>query len=360
MYTLIRPLLFSRDPEKIHDTVRGVGAAVARTPLKHLLKAVYGYSHPMLQQEALGLTFDNPIGLAAGFDKHAELMDILPLVGFGHQDVGSITAQPRPGNPKPRLFRLPEDQGLINRMGLNNEGATEMAKRLVGRDFRFPVSINITKTHDPEIMGADGINDFVESFTTLYPGADMMTINVSCPNTTEGKTFEEVEPLDQLLSALRKAQQQFTEKKPLLVKFSPDLKTQDVDQLLEVCKTHAVEGYVIANTSSQREGLNTSGARLEQIGNGGVSGRPVRESSTDLISHIYRTLESPFIIGVGGVFRAQDAYDKIKAGASLVQSYTGVVYEGPAFAKKVNTGLVRLLKQDGFTSVTEAIGADHK
>lgn len=357
MYKLIRPLLFTQDPEKIHDQVRGIGAWVARTPLKALMRPLYDYKNPMLKQEILGMTFENPVGLAAGFDKHAELMDVLPLVGFGHQDVGSITALARGGNPKPRLFRIPEDQGLINRMGLNNEGADEMAKRLVGRDFAFPVSINITKTHDPDIMGKDAVADFVQSFTTLYPGADFMTINVSCPNTAEGKTFEEPDTLDELLGALKKAQSQFDEQKPMLVKFSPDRTTEEIDTLLDICEKHGVDGYVIANTSSLRDNLKTSKERLEEIANGGVSGAPVRDASTKLIGHIYNKLDNPVIVGVGGVFTAQDAYDKIRAGASLVQSYTGVVYEGPGFAKKVNKGLVELLKKDGFSSISAAVGS---
>lgn len=360
MYKLIRPLLFSQDPETAHDRTRKLGKLIGKTPVRSLLKLIYSYKNSALNQTLLGVDFENPIGLAAGFDKHADLPEILPAVGFGHMEIGSITALPRPGNPRPRLFRISDDNGLINRMGLNNEGAQVMAQRLTGKSFDFPIGMNITKTHDPEILGDKAVEDFVQSFVTLYPFCDFITINVSCPNTAEGKTFEEVEPLEQLLSALRKAQAQFEEKKPMLIKFSPDRTMKEIDALLVVTEKYTVEGYVVGNTSSGREGLKTSQERLEEIANGGVSGEPVRESSTQLIAHIYKKLDDPLIIGVGGVFTAQHAYDKIRAGASLVQAYTGLVYEGPAFAKNINRGLVELLTRDGFTSVSQAVGVDVK
>lgn len=360
MYRLIRPLLFAQDAEKAHERMHRLGSFLGRSRLKKGLRFLYHYKNSRLHQSIHGIDFANPVGLAAGFDKTADLIDLVQNVGFGYTEIGSVTALARAGNPRPRLFRLPADHAIVNRMGLNNRGADATASVIAHRTAAFPLGVNIAKTHDPEILGDKAIEDFVYSFVTLYPFCDFMTINVSCPNTAEGKTFEEVGPLEQLLSALRKAQEQFDDKKPMLIKFSPDRSMQEIDALLRVTEKYSVEGYVVGNTSSGREGLKTSQERLEEIANGGVSGEPVRESSTQLIAHIYQKLNSPLIIGVGGVFTAQHAYDKIRAGASLVQAYTGLVYEGPAFAKNVNRGLVELLTRDGFTSVKEAVGADVK
>lgn len=361
MYKLIRPLLFSQDPETMHNLMTRVGSGIAQTPLKSLTKAIYNYSHPMLEQDILGVHFSNPVGLAAGFDKHAKLVDFLSALGLSYVEIGSITAVAKEGNPLPRLFRLTKDEAIINRMGLNNEGADAIASKLRGRTVDIPFGMNITKTHDPEILGDKAIEDFVYSFRTLYGLGAYMTINVSCPNTAEGKTFESPDALDALLSTLRAAESFFEHKIPLLLKVSPDLSVEALDTVLEVGQRYSMSGYIISNTSMKRDGLRTSAARLEEIGKGGLSGRPVARQSTNLIAHAYRQLraarvEHPMIIGLGGIFSAQDAYEKIRAGASLVQVYTGLIYEGPGLVKKINRGLVKLLQRDGFSSIKEVAG----
>ncbi|MBI2411008.1 MAG: quinone-dependent dihydroorotate dehydrogenase [Candidatus Kerfeldbacteria bacterium] len=355
MYKFIRPLLFTQDPETAHERVTRVAATVAASPLRGLVNNMFAYHDSMLHTEVAGISFTNPIGIAAGFDKHARFIDLLAMLGFGHVEVGSITAQPRDGNPRPRLFRLPEDAALINRMGLNNEGADAIAKKLHGKTFPIPYGMNITKTHDPEILGNRAIEDFVYSFKKLYAFGSYMTINVSCPNTAEGKTFEDPQTLNELLNALKEAETGFVKKKPLFVKCSPDIALTELERIVEVCEKHAIDGYVMSNTSAKRDQLKTSTIRLEKIGKGGLSGKPIRERSTKSIAHLYRMTKKP-IIGVGGIFTATDAYEKIRAGAALVQIYTGMIYEGPGIAKTINQRLVQLLKRDGFSSVTEAVG----
>ncbi len=311
-----------------------------------------------------GLHFANPVGLAAGFDKNAELVRFWPSVGFGFAEVGSVTALPSEGNPRPRAFRLPADRALINRMGLNNDGAEAVAAHLaeLKKPEGFVLGINVAKTHDPSILGDDATEDFRTSVHHLLPFADCLALNVSCPNTAEGKTFEESEALDALLAAVmeeRAAQNSLT---PVLVKFSPPVSVDDmgnVDELIALSLEHGVEGFIATNTASDRKGLRSSKARLSDIGAGGLSGRPLAERSTALVRHLFRKTNGAVpIIGVGGIDSPETAYERIRAGASLIQLYTGLIYEGPALIKRINKGLVRLLQRDGFGSVGEAVGVD--
>ena len=315
-------------------------------------------------EDRRGLHFANPLGLAAGFDKNAELVRFWPSIGFGFAEVGSVTALPSMGNPKPRAFRLPADRALVNRMGLNNSGSEAVAVHLakLRKPDGFVLGVNVAKTHDPAILGEAATSDFRTSVHHLLPFADYLALNISCPNTAEGKTFEEPEALDVLLAAVMAERASQNSRIPVLVKFSPPVTPEEmgnVDELIALSLQHGVEGFIATNTASDREGLRSSKARLADIGNGGLSGRPLATRATALVRHLYRSTNGAVpIIGVGGVDSPETAYERIRAGASLIQLYTGLVYEGPALIKRINKGLVRFLARDRFGTVSEAVGAD--
>ncbi len=360
MYKLIRPLLFEFDSEAIHQKMLALGGFMQNSFLQKPVEWMYKYENLSLEQKVFGIEFKNPVGLAAGFDKDGKILDFLPAIGFGHIEMGNITALPRPGNPKPRLFRLPEDSALINRLGLNNQGADAIAKRLGGRKFKLPVGINIAKTHDLNILGDKAVEDFLYTFKKLYPLFDYTTLNISCPNTTEGKTFEEPEALKVLLDEIKKTPEVQNNYRPILVKISPDVNFEQLDMILEICEAHKIDGYVLTNTAKFRDNLITKREILEKMGKGGVSGRPLRQKAIELVRHAYKNLKRPCIIGLGGIDSAEAAYERIKAGASLIQIYTGLIYEGPGLVKKINKGLVELLKRDGFKNISEAAGVEAK
>jgi dihydroorotate dehydrogenase len=367
MYSLLRPLLFRLDAEAAHDTARRA-AKLAQASGPAALRGLFRFEHDALRQRVLGLDLANPVGLAAGFDKNAELVPFWAALGFGFAEVGSVTARPSAGNPKPRAFRLPEDRALINRMGLNNEGADAVADRLraLGRDRAartLPLGVNLAKTHDPATLGDAATEDFLHSFRRLAPLADYVALNVSCPNTAEGKTFEEPAAFDALVAAVFAARADLGLAVPILVKLSPphtaSFDPGPIDELVEIALCHGVAGFVATNTASNRKGLATSEARLSEIGPGGLSGRPLAARATALVRHLYgRTEGGVPIIGVGGIDSAEAAYRRIRAGASLVQLYTALVYEGPGLAGRINKGLARLLERDGFATVADAVGFD--
>ncbi len=360
MYKLIRPLLFRLDPETAHQKMLRLCMAVSSLGLNPLVSSIFNFQDKSLETELFGIKFSNPVGLAAGFDKDGKILDFLPAIGLGHIEMGNITALRRPGNPKPRLFRLPEDRALINRLGLNNEGADKIYDRLNGKKFLVPVGINIAKTHDPAILGDKAVEDFLYTFKKLHASFSYTTLNISCPNTTEGKTFEEIEPLKILLTEINKVVIETGIRKPILVKISPDVDFNQLDSILEVCEAHKIDGYVLTNTANFRDTLKTDSKITEAMGKGGISGQPIRQKSTELVRHAYKQLKRSCIIGLGGVDSAEAAYEKIKAGASLVQIYTGLIYEGPGLVKKINQGLVKLLERDGFKNISEAVGVENK
>ncbi|MEX1010619.1 MAG: quinone-dependent dihydroorotate dehydrogenase [Balneolaceae bacterium] len=349
--TCIRPLLFRFPSDRVHEsTIRWATDASESALYKRFAGLLYNYQSADLSQEFWGLTFRNPAGLAAGFDKNGTLIPIMEATGFGFVEVGSITASPSTGNPKPRSFRLPKDNSLINRMGLNNDGAATITKRLKKAGHRIPVGVNIAKTHDPSIMGDEALEDYLESFLLAREVADYLVINISCPNTREGKTFEEPEELNRLLGKLQ-IRNDLTAP-PVLIKLSSDLESTRLNELLEISKNHAVSGFVATNTSSGREGLTTPKARLDEIGNGGLSGRAIREKSTSLIRQIHEQMRGECtIIGAGGIQSPEDAIEKLKAGADLLQIYTGLIYEGPALVKRINRGIHRYMKRNGLKEV---------
>ncbi len=351
--SLLKPLLFQFDAEKAHDFTLDFAKKVDRSALlSSLTRHLYQYKSPLLSQTFHGITFPNPVGLAAGFDKNGQLVRAMQKAGLGFVEVGSVTAEANCGNPKPRAFRLPKDEALINRMGLNNDGAQTIVKRLQNARFSIPIGINIAKTHDPDIMGEAAIEDYYFSYQEAQKIADYITINISCPNTASGKTFEDPNTLNQLLERL--VGSQTIDPVPTLVKFSSDIDDNHLQELLEICASHHVDGYVACNTSSSRSGLNTDESTLKKIGNGGLSGAPLTPKSLHIVQIIRDYVgPKPLLIGVGGVNSYQTALNMLKAGANLLQIYTGLVYEGPALVKQINKGLVDYIKKNELESVKE-------
>lgn len=358
-----RSLLFRLDPEMAHR-LTFFAARLAQSEALWLIRRWYDYHNPRLSQSLWGLPFSNPVGLAAGFDKNARLVPFWEAMGFGFCEVGSISAQPSKGNPRPRLFRLPQDEALINRMGLNNEGAERIASRLHNSKRGIPMGVNLAKTHRADLVGEAALEDFRASYTLLAPHADYIVLNISCPNTAEGKTFEEPDALDALLRVVNEVRRERGFAAPILLKLSPPpilrmAYDSLTDEVIDVGMKAGVAGFVATNTASDRMGLATPHDQIDAIGRGGLSGKPLQARSRDMIRYIrYRVRGKVPIISVGGVDAAEEAYARIRHGASLVQVYTGLVYHGPALVKQINAGLSELLQRDGFTSITQAIGVD--
>jgi dihydroorotate dehydrogenase len=333
---LVRPLLFKLPADYAHElAVKTATNYSKRGMFLRAAKTLYSYSNPSLNQNIWGLNFKNPVGLAAGFDKNCTMAPIMENLGFGFLEIGSVTALPSTGNPKPRSFRLPADSSLINRLGLNNDGAQTISKRLKNLDLNIPVGVNIAKTHNPDIYGEKALEDYYTSFELVKEIADYITLNISCPNTAEGKTFEDPEVLESLLQTLELNKD--SSLPPVLIKFSVDLDDTQLSELISVSENHAISGYVATNTSSLRENLRTASDEIRSIGRGGLSGKAIRNKSTEIIRKIYRqTKGEKTIIGVGGISSGKDAIEKIKAGADLIQIYTSLVYEGPSVVKQIN------------------------
>jgi len=355
--SLVKSLLFKLDAEQAHSTIhRFAETASDSSMLKALAKSIYNYQSAKLSQQIWGLTFRNPIGLAAGFDKNGQIPEIMEALGFGFVEVGSITANPNTGNPKPRAFRLPKDRAIINRMGLNNDGAQTVVKRLKNKDLSIPLGVNIAKTHDPKIMGDVAIRDYVQSFKEAKKVADYITVNISCPNTAEGKTFEDPSALDELLSALKIRDD--ARVVPTTVKFSSDLTKDQLLQLLEICENHRIHGYVACNSSASREGLQTSEAELNNIGQGGLSGKPIANKSIQIVEWISEATKGQKpIIGVGGIDNFSTALKMLLAGADLLQMYTGLIYEGPGLIKSINRQLLHELDELNIKSIHQLVKA---
>lgn len=336
------------------------------SPFRQITSSILSYQNSVLEQDFLGIHFKNPVGVPGGFDKNARMLDFWPSLGLGFVEIGSVTALGGKGNPKPRMWRLPEDLAAIQHVGLPNIGADAMERKLAarletGRVCEIPMGLNIAKTHNPKIAGEGAIQDYCYSFKKLHRFADYFLINVSCPNTAEGKTFEECATLDALLTELQKIIRSENITKPVLVKLSPDMDFKGLDEILAVAERRGILGFVLSNSShAMRENLKTPKANLDSMGSGGLSGEPIRQKTTELIRHAYQQLKRPCIIGLGGISSPEHAYEKIKAGASLVQVLNGLIYEGPGLIKNINKGLVELLKRDGFNNISEAVGVEAK
>ncbi len=332
---IIRPILFRFDPETVHHfTFRMVGLLFAIPGIGWLCEQFFHYRRPWLKKSLMGLTFENPVGLAAGFDKDARLTDAFARFGFGFIEIGTLTPLPQPGNDQPRLFRLPADRGIINRMGFNNGGAAAAAERLSKRKSRIIIGGNIGK--NKSTPNDQAFEDYRKAFTTLEPVVDYFVVNVSSPNTPGLRELQEKEPLSALLQGIKKLSLASAHPKPVLLKIAPDLTPTQLDDIIDILNTTGTDGVIATNTTVSREGLSTPRATVDRIGAGGLSGAPVRDRSTAVIRYLRERLGPSYpIIGVGGIMSAEDAMEKLSAGADLIQLYTGFVYEGPGLVKKI-------------------------
>ena len=337
---LLKPLLFSLDAERAHHLVFDNLRRAARVPgTKALLRGLYNYQHPGLEREVFGLKFPNPVGLAAGFDKNAVLTDELATLGFGFVEIGTVTPRPQPGNPQPRLFRLPQDEALVNRMGFNNDGAAVVAARLARRRNRqLIIGGNIGKNKDtPNERAAE---DYVAGFEALAEVVDYFVVNVSSPNTPNLRQLQEKKPLIELLQQVQARNQARAVPRPLLLKIAPDLTDSQLDDILEIARETQLSGLVATNTTISRDKLTSESGYVASLGAGGLSGRPLRARATEVIRYLHQKSDGGLpIIGSGGIHSAADAQEKLAAGASLVQLYTGFIYEGPALVRRINEQL---------------------
>jgi dihydroorotate dehydrogenase len=337
---LIRPLLFLFAPEKIHEILVKTVKFLHRIPyFPWLFKKMFCMENPALEKEFLGLKFKNPVGLAAGFDKNASFYKEFSHFGFGFIEIGTVTPLAQPGNPKPRSFRLPKDNALINRMGLNNLGVDEAIKLLKTPRNGLIIGGNIGKnTGSPDELAKD---EFVYCFEKLYDYVDYFVVNISCPNTGEIEKLQNQAIMESILGEIvgRRALKQH--KKPVLLKISPDLNFEQVDEVLLIIQKLKIDGIVATNTTVKREGLTTPQEQVNSIGNGGLSGAPLRNRSTEVIRYITEKTGGILpIIGVGGIMSVKDAQEKLEAGAGLIQVYTGFIYEGPCFVKRILCGIL--------------------
>lgn len=350
---IFKPIAFKLDPEFVHDGVSWFGSILGKTTIgKKLTRLIFNFSNSSLEQDILGIHFPNPIGLSAGFDKNAELTDILPEVGFGFAEVGSITGEPCQGNPKKRLWRLPKSKSLLVWYGLKNKGAEFIAKQIKNKHFKIPVGISVAKTNCQATVNDEvGIKDYAKAFRLFENIGSYTTVNISCPNAFGGEPFTDPNRLDNLLTELDK----ISTTKPTFIKLSPDLDREEVDAILSVIDKHRVQGIICSNLTKNRKNSKIIEQDLPAVG--GLSGKVVSELSDELISYVYKKTNGKYIIiGSGGVFSAEDAYKKIKLGASLVQILTGMIFEGPQLIGEINRGLVSLLKQDGYKNISEVVG----
>jgi dihydroorotate dehydrogenase len=359
---IIRPALFAQDAEKIHDrTMRALGMVSRSALLGKLTRSLYGA--PSLPVELFGLKFPNPVGLAAGLDKLGAAVPAWASLGFGFSELGCVTALAQPGNPSPRLFRAIADEAIVNAMGFNNDGAAAMAEALAGWKRRglwpdHPVGMNLGKSKITPLEIAAG--DYAESFRLLRPYVDFFVVNVSSPNTPDLRRLQDKTALDQILAALQESNTG-SHPAPILVKVAPDLSFEALDELLQLAGPRRLAGIVATNTTITRP--HTTDAFLQGVyaHSGGLSGRPLRQRSTEVIRHLYtQSAGAVPIIGVGGIFDAADAWEKITAGASLLQIYTGMIYRGPGAAREIVCGLKTRLAEAGFTRLSQAVGIGHK
>ena len=338
--SIVKPLLFNLDAERAHHFVFDNLRRAARLPgAKSLLRGLYSYHHPSLAREVFGLNFPNPVGLAAGFDKNAALTDELATLGFSFVEIGTVTPRPQPGNPAPRLFRLPQDEALINRMGFNNEGAAAVAARLARRQNRqLIIGGNIGKNKDTPNEHAAA--DYVAGFEALADVVDYFVVNVSSPNTPGLRELQEKKPLINLLQQVQARNLARATPRPLLLKIAPDLTEAQLDDILEIARETQLSGLVATNTTIGRSGLRTDAGHVAALGAGGLSGRPLRARATEVIRYLHRKSDGGLpIIGAGGIHSADDALEKLAAGAVLVQLYTGFIYEGPGLVRSINERL---------------------
>ena len=333
---LVRPLLFSFDPEWVHYFTLNTLKLLNKIPFSSwLFRKIYSYQNSSLEKELFGIKFKNPVGLAAGFDKNGKYIKEMSNLGFGFIEIGTITPKPQPGNPKKRLFRVQNDLAIINRLGINNDGNILCAERLKKNNSDVVIGGNIGKNTTTSNENAD--TDYIQNFEILHQYVDYFVLNVSCPNVSNFTKLQDVEFLKKLVPQLKKINSTKPKKKPILIKISPDLNQDQLDETIDLIRSENLDGIIATNTTTSRNNLKTNKSKIEKIGNGGLSGEPLKNKSNEIIRYISKKTNGNLpIIGVGGIMNPKDALDKIKAGADLIQLYTGFIYEGPSIVKKIN------------------------
>lgn len=339
---IIRPILFLFDPEKVHYFTFSLIRTLSKIPgVPAIFRGMYQVNDKKLERNLFGLTFKNPVGLAAGFDKNAVLYNELANFGFGFIEIGTVTPKGQEGNPKKRLFRLKDDQGIINRMGFNNEGLQAAIQKLKGNEGKLIIGGNIGK--NTQTLPENYTADYIECFNGLHPHVDYFVLNVSCPNVGSHAKLNDKDYLIELITACQKLNNTKEVQKPILLKIAPDLNDIQLDEIIDLVAETKIDGVIASNTSTTRANLKASEERLKEIGNGGVSGQPIKNQSTKVIRYLAENSNKSFpIIGVGGIHSAEDALEKIEAGADLVQIYTGFIYEGPSLIKKINKAILKM------------------
>lgn len=356
---ILKPIFFRRDPEDVHNAMVKAGVFFGQYRFtRWITKVLFSYQHPSLETTVDGIAYKNPIGLAAGFDKDAELTQILPSVGFGFEEVGSVTGEYCEGNPRPRLWRLPQSESLLVYYGLKNKGAVQTNAQLSEKSFAFPVGISIAKTNCKETIDeAAGIADYKKAFVTFVDSGvgSYITLNISCPNTFGGEPFTDPAKLDRLLASLATVPCS----KPIYIKLPAELQFSQIDEIVAVADKYTIAGFICTNLAKKRDTKKLFDTSVPEVG--GMSGKVVQDLSDALIAHLYKNVGDRYtIIGCGGVFTAEDAYRKIQLGASLIQMITGMIYGGPQTIGQINHGLVKLLQRDGYTNISEAVGKGNK
>jgi dihydroorotate dehydrogenase len=338
--SIIRPVLFWFDPEQVHHFTFTFISFINKIPfVSKLIKKLYVVEDTRLERQVFGLIFKNPVGLAAGFDKNAALYNELSHFGFGFIEIGTVTPKGQSGNPKKRLFRLKDDQGLINRMGFNNDGVQAAIVNLRKNKGNIIIGGNIGKNSTTK--PGDYTRDYLECFNELHPYVDYFVLNVSCPNVGSHAKLNDKDYLEELIRAVQKANNSFKTQKPIVLKIAPDLNNTQLDEIIDLVIDTKLDGVIASNTSIDRSGLKVSQERLEAIGNGGLSGLPIKDKSTSVIQYLSKKSNKAFpIIGVGGIHSVEDALEKLNAGADLIQLYTGFIYEGPKLIKAINKALL--------------------
>ncbi len=359
--SVIRPLLFCLPAELAHElSMKGFGAALSFPGVARCVQSRYQVLDQRLQTRLFGIDFQNPVGLAAGFDKNGVWFEALRRLGFGCVEIGTLTAREQPGNSKPRLFRLPDDRALINRLGFNNRGSAWAAKRLARKSISHPLGINIGKSRVTEL--ADAAIDYRQSFERLFPFASYFTINVSSPNTPGLRDLQNRGDLTKIIGELQQANRQLAADlglptRPILLKIAPDLTDQQLDEIADLGRESRLDGMIATNTTVSRAGLQTGSQTIERIGAGGLSGGPLTQRSREVVARLFAKLGQQIpIIGCGGILNGENAWQMINAGASLVQVYTGFIYGGPGFIRDVNRYLLHRLEEAGLASISECVG----
>lgn len=342
----IFPNLTRFDPEKVHYVVMDILKIACNIPLMpSILRLIFEKKDTRLERNIFGLHFKNPVGLAAGFDKNGVWTDQLSNLGFGFIEIGTVTPKPQVGNDKPRLFRLKPDEALINRMGFNNEGSIEAANNLRKRKSKMIIGGNIGKNKVTD--NDDAVIDYLKAFNDLYSVVDYFVVNVSSPNTPGLRDLQEKEPLKYILKILERDNGRKSKPKPILLKIAPDLTNEQLDDVIEIVKESRIAGVIATNTTISREGLVSDNEIVSEMGAGGLSGKPLTDRSTEVIRYLSEKSNKAFhIIGVGGIYNAQDAIDKLNAGASLVQVYSGFIYEGPSIVKEICEGILKEIQKN--------------